>query len=102
MKVNKDNKIWLVEACQVQHTIGIFETLEKAHNAICKECAPNSPLRQTKKYMPLHRYEDDNTKSEYYLIWDETDGDWYKDAPMISISQLKLGKTYKYSAKKKN
>ena len=48
---HKNQILWLVEACQVRHTLGIFNTLKQAHNAICNECEPNSPLRETKKCM---------------------------------------------------
>ena len=52
--------------------------------------------------MSLHCYEDNSTHSDYYLIWDESDGEWYKDEALFCISQFKLGKTYKYFAKDNN
>ena len=88
---HKNQILWLVEACQVRYTLGIFNTLKQAHHAVCEVCEPDSHVKETKQYMSLHRYEDNSTQSDYYLIWDETDGNWYRDEPIFSISQFKLG-----------
>ena len=60
-----------------------------------KLAEPDQTLKNTKQQMPLH-YRDyrDVKGKEYYELWDESDGDWYKDAPLVRITKLKLGKVY--------
>ena len=76
--------------------MGIFEALEKAHNAICKACAPHDTVKETKKYMPLNFYDNNEfNPSESILVWDETIDKWYKDSPLFRITELEVGKTYR-------
>ena len=90
---NSPEYVWELLAPQTGHLFGAFTSLNAAYNAACKLAEPDQTLRETKKEMPLHHY-NDKGKKEFYLMWDESDGDWYKDAPLVRITKLKLGKVY--------
>ena len=90
---NSPEYVWELLAPQTDHLFGAFTSLNAAYNAACKLAEPNQTLKETKQEMPLHHY-NDKGKKEFYLIWDESDGDWYKDPPLVRITKLKLGKTY--------
>ena len=95
-KKHKLKSVYLLQAFQVDHIFGIFETLDQAHIAACKASEPDSAVKEVKKYMPLHRY-DGNEGSEFYLIWDETVGDWHKDEAALIITKMEVGKIHEYS-----
>lgn len=91
-KMRKKNRehVWELEAPQVNHSFGIFGSLEEAHNAACKVADPDSPIDETKEYMPLHHY-DEEGGGEFYLIWDETVGGYYDEPADLRINRVRLG-----------
>ena len=91
----KQEFVWELEAPKVEHIFGLFGTLEEAHNAACKIYEPDSPIDETKEYMPLHQYEGEG-EGEFYLIWDETVGGYYEEPADLRINRVKLGKVKPY------
>ena len=96
-KSKKSQKfVWELLAPRVNYLIGVFTSLEDAYDTACRLAEPNDSLEATKECMPLHYYDDRDRKGkEFYLIWDESVIDGYKDPPLLRITKLKLGKIYK-------
>ena len=91
---NSPEYVWELLAPQADYLFGAFTSLNAAYNAACKLAEPDQALKETKQQMPLHHHDNKNNK-EFYLLWDQSDGDWYKDAPLFRITKLKIGKVYK-------
>lgn len=101
-KVKKLKSVYLLEACQVDHVFGIYENLNQAHCAACKMIEPDSDFDEVKEIMPLYSYEDSENGKPYYYIWDEAIAKYSWDEPVFHISEIELGKSYKYSSKDNN
>ena len=93
---NSPEYVWELVAPRVNHLLGVFPSLNAAHNTACKLAEPDDRVNETKKYMSLD-YNDhrDRKGKEFYEIWDESVLGWYEDPPLFRITKLKIGKTYK-------
>jgi hypothetical protein len=96
-KKSKKNQehVWELEAPQVNHIFGIFGSLEEAHNAACKVAEPDSPIDETKEYMPLHYYDGEGGE-KFYLIWDESLCGYYEEPADLRINRVMLGQVKGY------
>ena len=86
-KSSKKHSRWVVTGGQSDKTYGKYATKREAHNAVCLAYEPESPINETRKYMPLHYYEANADRGPIYLIWDETVLGWHNDSPLFCISE---------------